>query len=152
MKLYAKNKKAYFNYEILEEFEAGLELLGGEVKSIRDKKISLREAFATSRKNELWLTNAHISPYGPAQTKNYEPTRPKKLLLSRKEIDRITGQLSTAGQTMVPLKVYDKRGKIKVLLGLARGKKKHDKRETIKRKDLRREAERDLKELRHQNE
>ncbi len=152
MKLYAQNKKAYFNYEILEEFEAGLELLGGEVKSVRSKNISLKEAFATSKKNELWLTNAHISPYKPAQTKDYEPTRPRKLLLSRKEINRIIGQLSAGSLTLVPLKVYDKRGKIKVLLGLARGKKKHDKRETLKKKDLKREAERDLKEIRRQNE
>lgn len=145
MKIYAENKKGYFNYEILEEFEAGIVLSGGEVKSIRDKKISLREAFATIRKNEIWLTNAHINPYKPAQRENYEPTQPRKLLLSRKEINRIIGKLSTSGYTLIPLKIYDKSGKIKILIGLGRGKKKHDKREIIKKRDSDREARQDLK-------
>lgn len=146
MKIYAENKKGRFNYEILDELEAGIVLSGAEVKSIRDKKISLREAFATLKKNEIYLTNAHISPYKPAQLENYEPTQPRKLLLSRAEINKIIGKLSGEGLTLVPLKIYDKNGKIKLLIGLARGKKKHDKREAIKKRDINRDIKKELRE------
>lgn len=143
---YAENKKGYFNYEILEEFEAGIVLSGGEVKSIRDKKISLREAFATIKQGEIWLTNAHINPYKPAHEEGYEPTRPRKLLLLRKEIDRIIGKLANDGYTLIPLKIYDKKGKIKALIGVAKGRKKYDKRELLKKRDIERDARKDLKE------
>jgi SsrA-binding protein len=142
---YAENKKGYYNYEILEEFEAGIVLSGGEVKSIRDKKISLREAFATVKQGEIWLTNTHVNPYKPAQEEDYEPTRARKLLLSRKEIDRIIGKLTNDGYTLIPLKIYDKKGKIKTLIGLARGRKKYDKREQTKKRDIDRDTKREIK-------
>lgn len=146
MKIYAENKKGRFNYSILDEFEAGIILSGAEVKSIRENKISLKEAFATIKKGEIWLTNAHISTYKPANLDNYEPTQARKLLLSKSEIKKIIGKLSSEGYTLIPLKVYDKTGKIKVLIGLARGKKKYDKREDIKKRDTERDAKKDLKE------
>lgn len=146
MKNYAENKKGYFNYEILEEFEAGLVLSGGEVKSIRNGNISIKESFATIKSGEVWLTNTYISPYKPAKEENYEPTKPRKILLSRPEIDKIIGKLTNDGLTLIPLKIYDKKGKIKVLIGLARGKKKHDKREVIKKRDQKRDLAKDLKE------
>jgi SsrA-binding protein len=145
MKPYAENKKARFNYEILEEFEAGIILNGPEVKSVRAGQISLKEAFATVSRGEIWLTNAHISPYKPAQTKDYEPTAPRKLLLKKGEIEKIGGKLAGEGTALVPLRVYDKKGKIKVEIGLARGRKKYDKREQLKRKDLNRDLAKDLK-------
>lgn len=145
MRDYAQNKHQLWNYEIQGEFEAGIVLSGGEVKSIRDKKISLKEAFATVKNNEIWLTNAHISPYKPAKIDNYEPTQPRKLLLSRAEINKIIGKLSGEGYTLIPIKIYDKNGKIKILIGLARGRKKHDKREVIKKRDIERDARKDLK-------
>jgi SsrA-binding protein len=146
MKSYAENKKGRFNYEILEEYEAGIILSGPEVKSVRTGQISLREAFATISRGEVWLTNAHISPYKQARDQEQEPTRPRKLLLSKKEIEKLIGKLQTEGITLIPLKVYDKHGKIKVEIGLARGKKKYDKRERIKKRDLNRDVKRDLKE------
>jgi SsrA-binding protein len=146
MKTFAENKKAYFNYQILEEFEAGIMLTGPEVKSVRAGQISLKEAFATVRSGEIWLTNAHISAYKPARTENYDPTKSRKLLLNKKEIINLIGKVQEAGNTLLPLKVYDKKGKIKVLLGLGKGKKKYDKREALKKKDQEREIKRALKE------
>ncbi len=146
MKGFAINKHGLWNYEILEEFETGLVLTGAEAKSIRTGKINLKESFATVKNNEIWLTNTHISPYLPANNKNYKPTRPRKLLLSRAEIERIIGKSQEKGMTLVPIKVYDKKGKIKLLLGIGKGKKKHDKREILRRRDIDREAKRDLKE------
>lgn len=145
MKSYAENKKALFNYGISDEYEAGIVLTGPEVKSIRQGNISLKESFATASRGEIWLTNAHISPYKPAASEDQEPTRPRKLLLSRTEIDKITGKLGEEGYTLVPLKIYAKNGKIKVNLGLGRGKKKYDKRETIRKRDLNRDLARELK-------
>jgi SsrA-binding protein len=145
MKTFAENKKAYFNYQILEEFEAGVMLTGPEVKSVRAGQISLKEAFATVRGGEIWLTNAHISPYKPARNENYEPTQSRKLLLNKNEIIKLIGKVQEAGNTLLPLKVYDKNGKIKVLLGLGKGKKKYDKRESLKKKDQEREIKRALK-------
>ena len=145
MKQYAENKKAYFNYEILEEFESGIVLLGPEVKSVKAGQVSIKEAYATVRGGELWLTNAHISPYKPAQNENYEPTRSRKLLLSKKEIAKIVGALGQKGISALPLKIYDKNGKIKVLVGLGRGKKKYDKREAIKKREQEIEIKRTLK-------
>lgn len=145
-KIYSENKKGYFNYNILEEYEAGIVLSGSEVKSIRARNISLKEAFATIKDGEIWLTNAHIAKYKYSNEQNYNPTRPRKLLLNRSEINKIIGKMSEKGKTLVPLKIYDKKGKIKVLLGVGQGKKKYDKRETLRRRDIDREAERDLKE------
>lgn len=145
MKVYAENEKGRFNYEILEDYEAGIILNGPEVKSVRAGQISLKEAFATVSRGEIWLTNAHISPYKPARDQNQEPTRPRKLLLSAAEIAKLTGKVAAEGQTLIPLKVYDKNGKIKVEIGLAKGKKRYDKREIIKKRDLERDIRKDLK-------
>jgi SsrA-binding protein len=145
VKAYAENKRGRFNYEILETYEAGIELLGAEVKSIRVGHISLNEAFATFRGKELMLTNAHISPYKPAGENNSEPTRPRRLLLKRTEIDKLAGKVQGEGLTLIPLKIYDKHGKIKVEIGLGKGKKKYDKREQIKKREQQREIERGLK-------
>lgn len=145
MSTYAINKKARFNYEILEEFEAGIVLTGAEVKSIRSGHISLKEAFATVRSGEIYLTNAHISAYKPAAGKDYEPTRSRKLLLKSDEITKLIGKSQEQGLTLVPLKVYDKHGNIKVEIGLAKGKKKYDKRETLKQREQERDIKRSLK-------
>jgi len=146
MKVYAENRKARFNYQILEEYEAGVVLSGAEVKSIRQGHISLKEAFATVRAGEIWLTNAHISPYKPARLEGYEPTRSRKLLLRQGEIVKLIGKNQEQGLTLVPLRVYDKNGKIKIEIGLGKGKKKYDKRETIKKRDQEQEIKRSLKE------
>lgn len=145
MKIYAENKKARFNYQILEEFEAGIMLSGAEVKSVREGHISIKEAFATVSGGEVFLTNAHITAYKPARADDYNPTRSRKLLLNKKEISKLTGQVQAGGITLIPLKIYDKNGKIKVELGLGKGKKKYDKRETIKKREQEREIKRALK-------
>jgi SsrA-binding protein len=145
MKIYAENKRGKFNYEIREDYEAGIELLGAEVKSVRAGQISLKEAFGTVRGTEIMLTNAHISPYKPAGNQNYEPTRPRRLLLKKQEALKLANQVQSAGMTLVPLKVYDKHGKIKVQIGLGKGKKKYDKRESIKKREQKREIERTIK-------
>jgi SsrA-binding protein len=142
---YADNRKAHFNYEIQEEYEAGIVLLGPEVKSIRAGHISIKEAFATVRGGEIYLTNAHISPYKPAKTDGYEPTRSRKLLLKSSEITHLIGKAQEQGLTLVPLRVYNKNGNIKVVIAVARGKKKYDKRETLKRREQERDIKRSLK-------
>ncbi len=145
MKVIATNKKARFDYEILETFEAGIVLTGPEVKSVKAGQISIKEAFATVKGEEVFLTNAHISPYKQATNVNQEPTRSRKLLLKKSEISSLIGKSKTQGLTLIPIKVYLKRGFVKVEIGLGRGKKKHDKRETIKRKDIKRDVQRELR-------
>jgi SsrA-binding protein len=145
MKTYALNKKARFNYEILEEYEAGVVLSGPEVKSVRAGHISLKESFATVSRGEIYLTNAHISPYKPAKNEGYEPTRSRKLLLKSSEITHLIGKAQEQGLTLIPLKIYDAHGMIKVEIGVAKGKKKYDKRETLKKRAQDREIKRDLK-------
>lgn len=145
MKIYADNKRAAFNYKILEDFEAGIVLSGAEVKSVRAGQISLKESFGTIRGNEVFLTNAHISPYKPANIKDSDPTRSRKLLLNKSEIVKLVGKVRTEGLTLIPLKIYDKKGKIKVELGLGQGKKKYDKREAIKNREQKRDIERAIK-------
>ena len=140
-----KNKKARFNYEILEEVEAGISLAGSEVKSLREKKVNIQEAYALFKKNELFLTNARIEPYFNASIFNHEPTRPRKLLLHRKEIDKLQGKLQQKGWVIVPLKMYFKKSHVKVLLGICRSKKNYDKRQTIKERDISREMQREMK-------
>ncbi len=146
MKVIATNKKARFDYEILETYEAGIVLTGPEVKSVKAGQISIKESFATVKGEEVFLTNAHISPYKQAANIEQEPTRSRKLLLKRSEISSLIGKSKTQGLTLVPTKVYLKRGFVKVEIGLGRGKKLHDKRETIKRKDIKRDIQRDLRE------
>ena len=140
---YATNPKAGFDYDILETIEAGLILEGHEVKSIKTGKASIKGAYVKIVNGEPYLIGATISPYQPANTsKDYDPQRSRKLLLSKKEISVLTGTSQARGLTLVPLKIYDKKGRLKLLVGIARGKKKYDKREAIKKKDIRRAKER----------
>jgi len=142
-KLISQNKKARHEYEILETMEAGLMLLGSEVKSCRAGAANLQDSYARFQKGELYLLNAHISPYKFANRFNHEPLRKRKLLLHAREIKKLYGRLREKGQTFIPLRLYfNERGKIKVEMALVRGKKLHDRREDIKKRDLKREAER----------
>jgi SsrA-binding protein len=142
MKLICRNRKAYFEYTIDDLYEAGLVLRGTEVKSLRLGKANIADAYARFREGELFLLNAHISPYPHAAGENHDPTRPRKLLLHRRELKRLLGKLTERGYTLIPLKLYFKNEHAKVELGLAKGKKKADKRETIRRREEQRELER----------
>lgn len=139
------NRQARHNYFIEETYEAGLVLVGSEVKSLREGKANLKDSYARVQKGEAFLLNAHVSPYSGANRFNHEPTRTRKLLLHRREIERLTGKTKERGLTLIPLRLYFKNGRAKVELGLARGKKLHDKRETLRRKAAEREVERALK-------
>jgi len=146
MKIIAKNKKAFFNYEILGSYEAGISLLGSEVKSIREGRISLKESYAEIKGREVFLVNCHISPYEAANRFNHEPTRERKLLLHRQEIKRLTGKIKEKGLTLIPTKVMiNDKGKVKVEVSLAKGKRVYQKREAIKEKDRDREMRAELK-------
>lgn len=143
----ARNKKAYHDYFIEETFETGIELTGTEVKSLRENKASLRESFATVRDNEVWLHGVHIAPYSHGNRQNVEPERKRKLLLHKKEIRYLIGKTKERGYTLVPLSMYfSPSNKVKVELGLARGKKLFDKRDSIAARDQKRDVERALKE------
>jgi len=144
----AVNRKAYHDYHIEESLEAGIVLKGSEIKSIREGKVNLSDAYAKPDNGELWLYNSHIASYDAASYNTHEPTRPRKLLLHRKEIDILAGKVVQKGLTLVPLKLYIKRGVAKVELGVARGKRVYDKREAIARRDAEREMERALKQRR----
>ncbi len=148
MKLIQKNKFAYFDYKILEEFEAGIVLTGAEVKSVKKGQIDLKGSYMTIRNYEPWLINAHISPYRMAagSQKDYDPTHPRKLLLKKKELSSLIGKEKSQGLTIVPLSVYIIRRLVKIKLGLARGKKKIDKRETIKKREVERRIRRAIRE------
>ena len=138
----ATNRRARFEYEILDTWEAGLALLGPEVKALRTGKANLSDAYATVRRGEAFLVNAHISPYEKAGRDNADPRRERKLLLHRREIARLQGAVAEKGLTLVPLKLYFKNGRAKVQIGLARGKRKYDKRQTIRRREEEREIQR----------
>ena len=140
-----KNKKARFDYEILDTFEAGIVLVGTEVKSIRMKKVSIQESYARIKNNEVFLVGMNITIYEQGNRYNHEPVRERKLLLHRHEIKRLTGKLQEKGYTLVPLRMYIKNGKVKVELGLGRGKAKYDKRKTIQKRDMDREVQREMK-------
>ena len=139
------NRRARHNYFIDESFEAGLVLVGSEVKALRDGKANLSDSYAQIRKGEAFLINAHISPYPGASQFNHEPKRNRKLLLHGREIERLAGKTKERGLTLVALKLYFKNGRAKVELGLGRGKKLYDKRETLKRKNAEREIQRSLR-------
>ncbi|MCD6568035.1 MAG: SsrA-binding protein SmpB [Dehalococcoidia bacterium] len=139
------NRKAYHDYHIQESIETGLVLKGSEIKSIRAGRINLRDAYARPGNGELWLHNSHIASYDAASYNVHDPMRPRKLLLHRKEIDNLTGLAKQQGLTLVPLKLYIKRGVAKLELGVARGKKLYDKRETLARREISREMDRALK-------
>jgi len=146
MRIINKNKKAIYNYEILEKFEAGISLLGSEVKSIRKGRISLKESYADIKNGEVFLVNCHISPYEAANRLNHPPLRERKLLLHKREIKRLVGKIKERGYTLIATKVLinDKR-KIKVEIALAKGKKVHEKRNIIRERDLEREMQREMK-------
>jgi SsrA-binding protein len=145
-KIVADNRQARFLYEILETYEAGVELRGTEVKSIRHGKANLRDGYILIRKGEAWLHNVHISPHQTAsQVFNHEPLRTRKLLLHAKETRKLSGQVDQQGLTIVPLKMYLKRGWVKLTIALVRGKKLHDKRDALKQKQETREIQRALK-------
>ena len=144
-KLIANNKKAYHDYFIEEKYEAGIALAGTEVKSLRMGKCSIKEAFIHAQNGELFIEHMHISPYEKGNIFNKDPLRPRKLLLHKREIMKLLGQVSQKGYTIMPLQVYFKDSRVKVEIGLAKGKKLYDKRRDIAEKDQRREAERDMK-------
>ena len=141
-----ENKKAYFNYEIGEKFDAGIELFGFEVKSIKDKKGSLEGAYIIVRGGEAYLINAHIPAYQPANApKDYDPYRNRRLLLTKKELVELSSVEKTKGLTIVPISVYNKKSKLKLSFGIGRGKKQADKRQSIKKRDTERDLGRTLK-------
>lgn len=142
----AYNKRANFDYEILEKYEAGLALLGHEVKSIKTGHVSLKESFVTIRGSELYLTNAHIPPYKHAgKLENYDPTRPRKLLVKKSEIKRLIGKVRIQNLTLVPIRIYTKRRYLKLEFGLGKGKKEYDKRSDIKKREDERSIRRMLR-------
>ena len=147
-KAIATNRKAFFNYEIFDRAEAGMVLVGSEVKSIREGGLNFRDAFVEFRRGEMWLVGLRIGPYSHGNIQNHADDRDRKLLLHKREILKIGGKASEKGYTIIPLRAYFKDGRVKVEIGLARGKKAHDKRETIKRKDIERETRQAVRERR----
>lgn len=140
----ARNRKARHEYEILDTFEAGLVLRGPEVKSVREGRINLQEGYAEIRGGEAWLHGVHISPYDAGGMWNEDPTRTRKLLLNRREIEDLWGRTHQKGLTLVPLDAHFRNGYAKVTIAVARGKKKYDKRESIRKREMKREAEREM--------
>ncbi len=138
IKTVTTNRKARFEFEILDKVEAGIVLRGTEVKSVREGHISLQESYAVERGDELWLEGCTIQPYSQGNINNHEPTRPRKLLLHKKELQKLARRVAEKGLTLVPLSIYFKGPRLKIEIGLARGKKIHDKRETIKKRETER--------------
>lgn len=145
MKLVCRNKKAYHDYSVEETFEAGIVLLGTEVKSLRQGRANLTDGYVTIRDSEAFLLNSHISPYSHGNLQNHEPTRTRKLLLHAAEIKKLWAGLTQKGYSLVPLKIYFKGPHAKVLIGLARGKRLFEKRDSIKKKEAKKEIDRALK-------
>ena len=145
VKVIARNRKAHHDYFIIETFEAGVSLVGSEIKSIRAGQISIKEAYIKVDGEEAWLINSHISPYDPASQENHDPKRERKLLLHKKEIYKLWDTVKQKGNTIIPLQVYLKSGKAKVEIAIAKGKKNYDKRQAIARKDAQRDIERALR-------
>jgi len=141
----ATNRQARFRYELLETWETGIALQGSEVKSLRDGQANLKDAYALVRDGEVWLHNAHIAPYGPAAGEGHDPERPRKLLMHKREIERLIGKTQERGLTLVPTRIYFSGPRVKVELALARGKEQRDKRETIREREQKREMERALR-------
>jgi SsrA-binding protein len=144
----ATNRQASFRYHLLEKWECGIQLQGSEVKSLRDGGVQLKDSYAEVRDGEVWLQRMHVAPYKPAAQENHEPERPRKLLMHRREIERLIGKTAEKGLTLVPTRVYFKGPHAKVELALARGKEMRDKRRSIKEREQRREIERALSERR----
>jgi SsrA-binding protein len=145
IKLVASNRKAYFDYFIRETYEAGLELVGTEVKALREGRVNLKEAYVVIRDGEAWLMEAHISPYSHGNRYNHDPRRTRRLLLHKREIAKLAAATQERGLTVVPTRLYFKRGRAKVEVAIAKGKKTYDKRETERRRDLERETRAALK-------
>ncbi|MBF2416033.1 SsrA-binding protein SmpB [Listeria innocua] len=145
-KLVAQNKKARHDYAIEETFEAGIVLQGTEIKSVRNARVNLKDSYARIDKGEIFLHNMHISPYEQGNRYNHDPLRTRKLLLHKKQISRLIGETKESGYSIVPLKMYIKDGYAKVLIGVARGKKKYDKRQDLKQKEAKRDIEHAFKE------
>jgi SsrA-binding protein len=144
-KLIASNRRAHHDFEVLETFEAGLVLRGTEVKALRDGRADLKESYARIEREEGWLFGCHISPYAQGNRANHDPVRPRKLLLHKAEIRRLLGKVKERGLTMVPLRLYFKGGRVKIELGLARGRKSLDKRHVIREREERREMAREVR-------
>jgi SsrA-binding protein len=142
IKIIIVNRQAYHDYEVMQTIEAGIELLGTEIKSIREGHVQLRGSYAQTRQDEIWLENTNIALYEHGNRNNHEPMRNRKLLLHRKEIDQLLVKVQTKGMTLIPLKLYLKGGKAKIELGVCRGKKLYDKRESIAKRDVQRDIER----------
>ena len=138
----ATNRSASFRYHLLEKFECGMELQGSEVKSMRNGAVQLKDAYAEVREDEVWLRNMHVAPYAPAARENHEPERPRKLLMHRREIERLEGKTRQKGLTLVPTRLYFKGSRAKVEIALAKGKDVGDKRQTIKEREMKREMDR----------
>ena len=145
-RLIADNRKALHDYHVLDTWEAGVALLGTEVKAIREGRVNLRDSFARLDKGEVWLSNVHISPYSHTGYDHHDERRHRKLLLHRHEIEKMAGRVAEKGLTLVPLRMYFKNGRVKVALALAKGKQAHDKRETIRRREVDRETRAAVKE------
>jgi len=145
-KVIATNRKAFHNYTILETYEAGLVLRGTEVKSLRESQVNFKDSYAAVDNGEAWLIGCHIAPYHHGSDANHDPVRSRKLLLHRREISRLLGKVAERGLTLLPLKLYFKEGRAKVELGLARGKKLHDKRATLREREERREMDKAARE------
>ena len=145
VKLISANRRARFNYEVRETFEAGLALVGSEVKSLRSHGASIGESYAAIKEGEVWVMGMHIAPYSYARDGGHDPIRPRKLLLHRREIDRIASRVAERGLTLVPLRLYFKDGKAKMEVALAKGRSKMDKRQVIKEREQRREMERGVR-------
>jgi SsrA-binding protein len=144
----AVNRQAFHNYEIIEKFEAGVALTGTEIKSARDGLVNLKDAYGIVKAGEVWLLNAHISPYSHGNYANHDPLRTRKLLLRRSEINRLIGRTTERGLTLVPLRMYLKEGRLKCELALAKGRKTHDKREVSRKKTIDKETKQALSERR----
>jgi len=145
VKVVCQNRKAYHDYHIEETIEAGIALLGTEVKSLRDGKANLKDSYVLMKEDEAFLLNCHISPYSHGNILNHEPLRTRKLLMHREEIDKLSGKAAAKGYTLIPLKIYFKDSRAKVEIGVARGKRLFEKRETIKEREAKREIERAMK-------
>jgi SsrA-binding protein len=141
----ASNRQASYRYNLLEKWEAGLVLQGTEVKALRDGKAQIKDGYASVRDGEVWLHNVHIPPYGPASRENHEPERPRKLLMHKREIERLIGRTREKGLTLVPTRLYFRDGRAKVEIALARGKDVGDKRQSIKEREMKREMERSIR-------
>ncbi len=145
IKIIAENRKARHDFHIVDKFEAGLVLLGTEVKSLRQGRVNLKDSYARIKNGELWVYQMHIGPYPFAYYNNHEPLRPRKLLMHKYEIKRLYGKLNERGYTLIPLQIYFRDGRAKLTLALAKGKRKHDKREAIRRRDEKRDLDRQRK-------